>query len=466
VSETEGLALVFLPFIAAMAFGCVAIAVMATQKRRDLIIASSTIGALAGLFYGGSALREDQFPMLIGYVAAGGIAALCVALILRPGYHYLLARTSSPVAVPKPRQLVDDAASAFVSYGSALAPQNWAVAVGRPRPSVAELHKRIFVAVSAATGSVAGGLIALDVHVLQKALWELLTPFGVLQAIILTIISLALFAPLNEFVFERAAPRGGQRDGEVGALDVVLSAFRGQALWRPVARLALVWLVAALIELIYRSVDDTVRSAANSAGADTAEASKLTLQILLAATTPAVVSYYWSAALQLEAPSVRTNATSPSVFLTAILVYLPAFLSVACWFLLDLINTVHNSNLTKRQYTDSFRGAMSGLLLSPLVAIPIALAVGWIGCGIYAVAGGYALDRARGRLSMAAVFIALLLATAVHQGVADAVIWLVGGTFDSWVDATYLFFATLGWYAGLWASGFPRLVQKPDPAIV
>ena len=430
-------------FVAATAFGCVIAAVLVSERTRDLLFAAIAIGAFAGLFYGGSVLGEDQLWMLAGLMFASAVLALCAAFALRLGHRY---------------RLLENVAALGDDIHSALCPRLWAAAAGKPQLGARDLAKRIFVAVAAATGSVAGALMALDISVLGNALRETLTPHGVLATVILAVISFTLIGPLHEFVLGRAASRGGQNGKEDESLEVVFAGFLEQAPLRSMTRFALILLVMLLIELIYHSLDDTVRSGAITAS----------LQVLLAAMTPAVVSYYWSAALQLGAPSIRASATVPSVAMGAALNYGLALAGVfACYIWAILLPWMVQTSFSHpdRQQAANVVALFAGPVLAPFFAIWVAIALSWLVCGIYALAGGYALDRSRGQLPMVAVLIGLLLAAAAHQAVVDALIWLVGGKFDSWIDGTYLFFATLGWYVGLWASGFPWLLQKPEHAM-
>jgi hypothetical protein len=445
-------------FLAATAFGCLIAAVLVNDRKRNLAFVAGAVGAFASLLYGGSVLHDDQFWTLLGCMLGGAIVAICVALVLRLGYRFRVIKTLAGWA---------DRAR------SAMAPRLWVAAASKPQLGARDLTKRIFVAVSAATGSVAAALIALFPDVFGKALRELHTAHGVLETILLFIVSVALIAPLQEFVLDQAVPRRGQHGKET--YPSVLDAFWEQVSLRPLrtlTRLALILTLMLMIDLIYHTLDDTVRQSFQNTipqlldGTLHSNASIASLQIVLAATTPAVVSYYWCAALQLKTPSVRASATWPSVVMSAALSYAVAFAVVLVWFLLDAIRRINNLPLVP-QGEDLYNsaGAVLGVIFSPLIAVPVALAVSWLGCGIYALAGGYALDRSRDRYPMVAVLIGLLLAAAIHQGIIDLLLRLSGIGFRSWMDGTYLFFAALGWYVGLWASGFPWLLQKSEQAI-
>jgi hypothetical protein len=445
-------------FLAATAFGCLIATVLVNDRKRNLAIVAGAVGFFASLLFGGSALRDDQLGRLIIYVLVGVAVAICVALVLRLAYRFRVIKTLAGWA---------DRAR------SAMAPRLWVAAASKPQLGARDLTKRIFVAVSAATGSVAAALIALFPDVFGNALRELHTTHGVLETILLFIVSVALIAPLQEFVLDQAVARRGQHGKET--YPSVLDAFWEQVSLRPLrtlTRLVLILILMLMIDLIYHTLDDTVRQSLHNTvhqsldGTLRSKASLASSQIVLAAMTPAVVSYYWSAALQLKTPSVRVSATWPSVVMSAALSYGLAFAGVLVWFLLNAITRINNlPSVPQGEDLYNSAGAVLGVIFSPLIAVPIALAVSWLGCGIYALTAGYALDRSRDRYPMVAVLIGLLLAAAVHQGVIDLLLWLSGIGFSSWMEGTYLFFATLGWYVGLWASGFPWLLQKPEPAV-
>lgn len=447
-------------FLAATAFGCIIAAVLVNDRKRDLAFVAGVIGASAGLLFGGSVLQDDQFWTLIVLMFGGAAVAICVAFALRAGYRFRVVRTLAGWA---------DRAR------SAMAPRLWAAAAGKPRPSRRDLTKRIFVAVSAGTGSVAAALIALFPDVFGNALRELYTTHGVLGAILLFIVSVTLIAPLQEFALDQAVPRRGQPGKESDTLTSVLGAFWEQISLRPLrslTRLVIVLILMLMIDLIFHTLDDTVRQSFHDTVRQSlddtlrSDAGVASLQIVTAAMTPAVVSYYWSAALQLKTPSVRISATWPSVVMAAALSYGVAFAGVLVFSLLEVTMRMNNPpSVPQREDAYNFAGALVGVIFSPIWAVLVALALSWLVCGIYALAGGYALDRSRDRYPMVAVLIGLLLAAAIHQGIIDLLLWLSGIGFSSWMDATYLFFATLGWYVGLWASGFPWLLQKLEYAI-
>jgi hypothetical protein len=65
--------------------------------------------------------------------------------------------------------------------------------------------------------------------------------------------------------------------------------------------------------------------------------------IIVCAVPPAVVSYYWSAALQRGAPSVRTAAQEPSLFGTGVMFYGIALLGVVSFAAANLMAGIGSS---------------------------------------------------------------------------------------------------------------------------
>jgi hypothetical protein len=208
-------------FLAATAFGCIIAAVLVNDRKRNLGVVAAVIGAFASLLFGGSVLRDDQSGTLIKFMAVGTAVAICVAFALRLGYRLRVIKTLAGWA---------DRAR------SAMAPRLWVAAASKPQQLGArDLTKRIFVAVSAATGSMGAALIALFPDVFGNALRELHTPHGVLETILLFIVSVALIAPLQEFVLDQAVPRRGQHGKET--YPSVLDAFLEQVSLRPLRTL-------------------------------------------------------------------------------------------------------------------------------------------------------------------------------------------------------------------------------------
>jgi hypothetical protein len=181
-------------------------------------------------------------------------------------------------------------------------------------------------------------------------------------------------------------------------------------------------------------------------------------QIMLGGLTPGIVSYYWSAALQYDAPSIRASSWAPSLVLGMVMLfgyglYVALLFTAlgAAWMWPD------------------------GIDLSILVVLVLALALGisagflvllamsGIAVAIYAWAGAYAIDRVRGFEPTPYILAALLVATLPQQLAVLALFRWVLHAPISLPDVLMLFPSTFFWVLGLWASGFPALVRRGIP---
>lgn len=154
--------------------------------------------------------------------------------------------------------------------------------------------------VAAATGSVVASLLASNgISHLKEAFFS---PSGIVFTILMTIVSVTLIGPIEEYVFELriAAPVvpfmadvHGHGPGE-NRLDRIVR------LASPLAfvRLLLVLVFWMLITGLHGALDETFRSG------NTVE----TLIIVLSSGEPAVVTYFWCAALQRRVKSVARRA--------------------------------------------------------------------------------------------------------------------------------------------------------------
>jgi hypothetical protein len=189
--------------------------------------------------------------------------------------------------------------------------------------------------------------------------------------------------------------------------------------------------------------------------------------IIVCAITPAVVSYYWSAALQRAAPSVQDAASEPSLFAGGVMYYGMVLPGVVVW---TMTLAMPGSGVSPPQSSGIV------LLLSPVIAIIAALLLSAITTFPFALAGGYAIDRFSGWRVMIYLGLALVGVAVAEAAVLTAFGWLVGlgadvgsagaeqarsarptvfAEFGFWLP---MLLSTVGWTAGLWVSGFPRLV--------
>jgi hypothetical protein len=332
-----------------------------------------------------------------------------------------------------------------------LLPESWtAVAVTEPL-TPRDLVSRWFVAVAASTGSVVGALMT------QPDFWQAaartLAPTRLIFTLLLMVVSITLIGPLEEYIFgRRLSRRGGAAGGEAphgaarGLFEDVWENFSPRA----AGRLMLVLLFSFQPALLDACVGETVSRGDINA----------TFLILTSAIGPALITYYWSAALQRGAPSVMRQAGRSSTVLSAILWYPPCYaLLMALAFALVQSDPQNNGKL---------------LILAFFLGIPlaygIALAWGFLLNGLMAYGGGWVLDRVRAQREMdtvkavamlgavlAAINLLLFAATMLavvavagddaHIGVAD------------WGQTMLGLLSTVGWITGLVVSGFPKILR-------
>jgi hypothetical protein len=339
-----------------------------------------------------------------------------------------------------------------------LLPQSWTgTAVTAPLPA-RDLVGRWFVAVAASTGSVVGALMT------QADFWhavvKTLAPTRLIFTLLLTVVSITLIGPLEEYIFGRRVSRKGdaQRIEPHGAARGLFEDVWENFSPRALGRLMLVLLFSFQPALLDACVGETISRGDINA----------TFLILTSAIGPALITYYWSAALQRGAPSITRQAGRSSTVLSAILWYPPCFaLLIALAFTLVQSDPQNNGKF---------------MIIAFIAGIPfaygIALAWGFVLNGMMAYAGGWVLDRVRAQREMDTVkavamlggvlalinmllfALGMLLATAV-TGAWDSI-----GIAD-WGQTMLGLLSTLGWIVGLVVSGFPGILHgarnRPPP---
>ncbi|MGE0152161.1 MAG: hypothetical protein AB7R90_06045 [Reyranellaceae bacterium] len=308
-----------------------------------------------------------------------------------------------------------------------------------PAPSDRDLARRWFVVIAAALGSVVASLMAYGEF--WQEMLNSLRPAKVLAAGLVVAVAVVLVGPVQEFVIGRSLIGAGAREapGESFA-----TFFTGRRSLRSVLRLLLVFALAlTLLELINNSLDQAIVSAG----------SRASFTIILASIAPAMVTAYWCVALQRGLPKSRLAKASmwASITCFAIVLYVPSFA-------MAVLLAIHEMNSPKLDTK-----ALFAVVASPLIGGFIAVAIGFMAAGVYALLGGFVLARLNGWLAMAALLVALLVAAAINQvGVVVYILMLTEAVdWSSFVD---LLVSAVGWWIGLLASGFPRIVSSYKPA--
>jgi len=238
-----------------------------------------------------------------------------------------------------------------------------------------------------------------------------------------------LAGPLHERIFGLTGAARNDDDTPVGRISNVAA--------RSVVRMILVLAAFFSLDFLFHCVDQSMHSG---------KWGPLGI-IVYEGIAPGVVSYYCSAALQAGAPSIRKRVLRPCFVLGATLLF-PAFVCMAL---------VQGASLPLGMLV--FAVALAGVLN--------AVAFGALWFGLYALAAGSALDRARGPRRMAWLLLALLAAVIVVQAVTGGFLSWISDRLHTELDDIWPlkeiarpFFVLGGWAVGLYASGFPQLVER------
>jgi hypothetical protein len=130
----------------------------------------------------------------------------------------------------------------------------------------------------------------------------------------------------------------------------------------------------------------------------------------------------------------------------AVVLYLPGFALALLVAFLELNSANPDSK------------ALFALIASPFLGGLFAAAIGFIAAGIYALLGGWALAHFKGWIAMAVLLAALLAGAAVNQLGGVFYTWLLADVAD-WSTFPDLLLSAFGWWVGLLASGFPKIVS-------
>jgi hypothetical protein len=322
-----------------------------------------------------------------------------------------------------------------------LAPSQWELSPGVQTPALNRsdaLVQRWFIAVAAGTGSVI--LCLLPSPQLDEALQATFSPPGLLIVVVLTFASVTLIEPMHALVLRHES----HSQSPVPA-DAVSRSMPSELSWRSLFRLAGVAMALLVIELTYHLVSKTLHAAGESTNLHA------TFMILVAGTTPGIVSYYWTAAFQIGAPSptLRRLAANASVVCTAVLNY-PYGVAAAVALGLAGVNGALGGNPSS--------GAAALLVASPLVGALIALLLGFVTSGVPAYLGAWVLERLSGKVAAVAL-VAVLIVGVSLPSVAVLAILELSTEQNDWSGLGYAVLGALGWGLGLALSRFDRVVS-------
>jgi hypothetical protein len=414
-----------------IAAGAVLVIVVLAEGWAGTLLPAAGVGALAGLLLGtGLPLQSPMVDLanalLVGFFLLG---ATMLTTILALVLSVVSSDTVNVAAMARLRR----------RGRQLLMPGCWPNA--QPRLlSTTDLAKRIFVTVSAAAGGVVGSLATL--HVFWENLAEVFTPQGVVATIVLTLVSVVLIRPLHEYVLDRGLrSASASEDGK----DEWPSGIWASVSWRAAVRLLLVFLCLIQLDLMYSSLDFCIQRGSGEA----------TYRVVFAGLLPAIVSYYWSAALQLGVRPLRQSVTLAAVTMGTIIWYPTTVTRLTAWIL----------------HVVSWEGGLTVAVVAMLVAMILAAGGAFLAYGLqyaaFAFGGAYAIDRARGAYVVLYVALALVVSTIVAEALFVAELLVTGETLKL-PDYPYLswhrFPDTAGWILGLFASSFPQLVRHVQTA--
>ncbi len=406
-------------FHGVMAFGLLLLLVVLVQRPWRWGLAA-TIGMTAAILFDVQQEHSDWLVFLrdIGIGAAGGLAVFAVLV----GIEALARRTGFGGDIEILRQVLtlrrhEPQPDAFV-------------------PTDRDLTRRWFVVIAAALGSVVGGLMAYGEF--WAALQESLQPARVLSALLVVAVAVVLVGPVQEFVLGRSLARGASGEAPGESFAALLA---GRRSLRSVLRLLLVFAFALiLLELVNNSLDQTIASAG----------SRASFTLVTASMVPALVTMGWCVALQRSLPRRRLLGASfwSATIAFAVIIYVP------CW----AMNIGFALSDLKYGPPGSGGKAVLALVASPLSGAVVAIVLGVGAAGIYAGLGALALGYLRGWIAMAALLTALLVAACVNQLGAVGYVYVFAQVSD-WSGFGDMLVSAVGWWVGLLASGFPRIVS-------
>ncbi len=313
-----------------------------------------------------------------------------------------------------------------------------------PISSPDAIMRRWFVAIAAATGGIVGALFHFKFF--AEALKEALLPGNLLSILLLTVVSIVLVGPVHESII--AHQLGEAHEERPHQRSIQLDS------WRAALRLALVGSLLVVVELAYDCLDKSI------ARSDV----KDTISMLVGALTPGIVSYYWSAALQIDGTEKRlVDQAGASATLCGSILYYGWGVALVALGSINAADNLFNSipahvpgSISQHVPIDA-RGPFLGLLFSPILGAILAFVLAFITIGLPTIAGGFVLARMSGWPAMGALFAALCACFSLTVLATELVLWIVGVRPD-WSLMTTPFLNVAGWMFGLIASGFPKLV--------
>jgi hypothetical protein len=326
-----------------------------------------------------------------------------------------------------------------------LFPRNWKdVTVPPVEPKA--LVARWFVAIAAGTGSVVGAL--MQAGDFWEAAARAIAPTHIIFTVLLTVVSIALIGPLEEYVFGlQLRPRhdGDAHEHEAASPRGLIEDIWENFSWRAAGRLGLVFLFSFQPTILHSCLDETISHGDAAA----------TFTIVSAAIGPIFTTYYWSAALQRGVPSISARAGASTTVFSAFL-WWPAMSTSVVFYL--------SNQLGRNAAPEAFILFITGLF----GGWALAFVWGFVLDGLQAFIGGAILDGSRRRHDFASwqAVATLTAALAITKLIEVFVLTLFGTMMTGihlpaadWLGFLLTPLSTVGWMAGLVVSGFPKILH-------
>ena len=313
-----------------------------------------------------------------------------------------------------------------------------------------DMEKRWYVTVAAATGSVIG--IRLIEPKAIEVIIESVTTSRAFITVFLTLVVVVFFGPGEDLILGANLKSSSETSAPRSHFEELLHNSSGRS-W---ARVLLVLICFAAFNVAEKCMDDSFSSGHAQAA----------LQMLLAAVSAGVVTYYWCAAIQRGVKSVSDSAFIASILFSGFLIVgMSLFFGIYCAYLGYSWFAVH---------------AGAAIALAAFVfggVLFTALAFGFFGIlnifqyGFVALAGGAAIDLDRAKpdrssyltVAKLIVFVALIQVFYMFAffGMLDFFLKFVNektsdqALFDSLLSIV----GKVVWGVGLYIAGFPKILE-------
>jgi hypothetical protein len=276
-----------------------------------------------------------------------------------------------------------------------------------------------------------------------------IAPTHIIFTVLLTVVSIALIGPLEEYVFGlqlRPREHGDAHEHESASPWGLIGDLWENFSWRAAGRLGLVFLFTFQPTILHSCLDETISRGDAAA----------TFTIISAAIGPIFTTYYWSAALQRGAPSISARAGRSTTVFSAFL-WWPAISAFIAFYLINLVG--------RSAPQAGFFLAIVGLLIGWVLAF----VWGFVLDGLQAFIGGAALDVSRQRHEFASwSSVAVLTAALSVTKLIEVVVLMFFGTMMTgvhlpaadWLSLLLTPLSIVGWMAGLVVSGFPKILHS------